>query len=182
MRGVQERGPVPALTPAAGGRPPRRLAWGGAVAGLVIVLDQATKSWALRALADGAVELVWTLRLRLSFNSGAAVGIGRGVAPLLIAVGVVVLVVLIGTGRSTPATRLSSVALGLVVGGAAGNLADRVFRGHGGAVVDFIDLQWWPVFNVADIAITCGAALLVLASARAERAERAGAGREPAPG
>ena len=170
MRGVQERGPVPALSQAAV-RPSRRLAWGGATAAAVVALDQATKSWALGALADGPVDVVWTLRLNLSFNSGAAFGIGKGVAPLLIAVGVVVLVVLIGAGRSTATTAASAVALGLVVGGAAGNLADRLFRDHGGAVVDFIDLRWWPVFNVADAAITCGAALLVLAGARAERAD-----------
>jgi signal peptidase II len=150
-------------------RPPRRLAWGGATAAAVVAIDQVTKSWALDALADGPVDVVWTLRFNLSFNSGAAFGLGRGVAPLLIAVGVVVLVVLIGASRSTATTAASAVALGLVAGGAAGNVADRVFRDHGGAVVDFIDLQWWPVFNVADAAITCGAALLVLAGSRAER-------------
>lgn len=169
MRGVQERGPVPALSQATERRPSRRLAVGGATAGAVVAVDQVTKSWALGALADGPVDVVWTLRLNLSFNSGAAFGIGKGVAPLLIAAGVVVLVLFIGAGRSTPATTASTVALGLVVGGAAGNLADRLFRDHGGAVVDFIDLQWWPVFNVADAAITCGAALLVVAGARAEQ-------------
>jgi signal peptidase II len=60
--------------------------------------------------------------------------------------------------------------LGLVLGGALGNLADRVFRDGsgflGGAVIDFIDLQWWPVFNVADIAVTVGGVLLVLTSTR----------------
>ena len=49
---------------------------------------------------------------------------------------------------------------------ATGNLADRVFRDHSGAVVDFIDFQFWPIFNVADIAISCGAVLMVLASRR----------------
>ena len=55
------------------------------------------------------------------------------------------------------------------VGGAVGNLTDRLFRHNGGAVIDFIDLRWWPVFNVADAAITCGAILLVLTGLRGER-------------
>ena len=132
----------------------------------VVALDQATKTWALRALADGPVHVVWTLRLNLSFNSGAAFGLGKGLAPFLVAAGVVTVVVLVGLGRTTGTTGAASVALGLVVGGAVGNLADRLFRDHRGAVVDFIDLQWWPVFNVADAAITCGALLLVLAGSR----------------
>jgi signal peptidase II len=59
-----------------------------------------------------------------------------------------------------------AIALGLIMGGAAGNLIDRLLRDEGllrGAVVDFIDLQWFPVFNVADAAINIGAVLLVLA-------------------
>jgi signal peptidase II len=66
--------------------------------------------------------------------------------------------------RVTSATL--AVALGLVLGGAVGNLADRLVRGNGGAVIDFIDFQWWPVFNLADVAISCGAVLLVLRSLR----------------
>ena len=62
------------------------------------------------------------------------------------------------------------VAGGLVIGGALGNLADRAFRGHGGllsgAVIDFVDLQWWPVFNVADSAIVVGACIAVVANLR----------------
>lgn len=165
MRRLQERRPVPALTPPRRARP-LPVALAGVTGAAVVALDQATKSWALRALDDGPVHLVWTLRLNLSFNSGAAFGIGRGLAPVLVAAGVVMVVVLVGVGRSFEGGRAGAVALGLVLGGAAGNLADRLFRGHGGAVVDFIDLQWWPVFNVADVAITCGAALLVLAGAR----------------
>jgi signal peptidase II len=107
------------------------------------------------------VHVVWTLRLNLSFNSGAAFGIGKGLGPLLVVVGVVLVVALVAMARSTPTTA-AAVAVGLVGGGAVGNLADRFLRDHGGAVVDFIDLQWWPVFNLADAAITCGALLLVV--------------------
>ena len=160
MRRLQERGPVPALAP----RPRWALAAGTAVA--VVALDQVTKSWALRSLADGPVHLVWTLHLNLTFNSGAAFGLGRGLAPLLIAAALVLVALLVGMGRSGPPTPLAAFALGLVLGGAAGNLADRLLRDHGGAVVDFIDLQWWPVFNLADAAISCGAVLLVLAGRR----------------
>ena len=63
---------------------------------------------------------------------------------------------------------LSAVGIGLVIGGAIGNMLDRLFRDGdgflGGAVVDFIDLQWWPVFNVADMAITVGGVILVVGS------------------
>lgn len=127
----------------------------------VVVADQATKSWALEALADGPVHLVWTLRLRLVFNSGAAFSFGQGSTPWLTAAAAAVLVVLLGLARSVATTR-AAVGLGLVAGGAVGNLVDRLVRGHGGAVVDFVDLQWWPVFNVADAAITVGAVVLVL--------------------
>jgi signal peptidase II len=138
-------------------------------AAAVVALDQLTKAWAVRTLEDRSIHLVWTLRLHLSFNSGAAFGVGRGSAPLLVAVGVVLLVVLLNVGRRAAVTPAATVALGLVLGGAIGNLADRIVGGHGGAVVDFIDLQWWPVFNVADAAISCGAVLLLLAGAGRHR-------------
>ena len=166
---MQERGPVPTLSPPRLRRPSRRLLWGGATAATVVVIDQVSKSWALAALDDGPVHVVWTLRLDLSFNSGAAFGIGQGLAPLMVAAGVVVLTVLLGASRAAGTTPAATFALGLVTGGAAGNLVDRLFRDHGGAVVDFIDLQWWPVFNVADAAISCGAVLLVVLSTRGER-------------
>jgi signal peptidase II len=134
------------------------------VAAAVVVVDQLTKSWAGRELADGPIHLFWTLRLNLSYNSGAAFGLGSGVGPIVLVLGVVMLVVLLGLGRLAAAHTLAAVALGLLVGGAVGNLADRLFRDNGGAVIDFIDLQWWPIFNVADIGITFGAGLLVLAS------------------
>jgi signal peptidase II len=155
---VQERGTVPALTVTT-----RRLLLAAAVAAVVVVVDQWTKTLALHGLADGPVHLFWTLRLNLSFNSGAAFGLGRGVGPIVLVLGVVMLVLLLGLGRLAMSRTLAALALGLLVGGAAGNLADRLFRDNGGAVIDFIDFQWWPIFNAADIAITFGAGLLVLA-------------------
>lgn len=135
------------------------------VAATVVAADQLTKTWALGALDEGPRHLVWTLQLSLSFNSGAAFGLGKGMAPLLLAGGVLVLLFLARYSRHLTGT-LPTVALALIVGGAAGNLSDRLFRGHGGSVVDFIDLQWWPIFNLADVAIVSGATLLILTSGR----------------
>jgi signal peptidase II len=79
---------------------------------------------------------------------------------------IALVVVVFVVGRSIDRTAIA-IALGLVLGGAVGNLADRIFRSPGfgrGAVIDFVDLRWWPVFNLADSAITIGCVLLVLLS------------------
>jgi signal peptidase II len=79
------------------------------------------------------------------------------------------LVVFMASSGATTRHPLLALAVGLVLGGALGNLADRLFRGHGflnGAVVDFVDLRVWPVFNLADAAITIGCLLLVWAGWR----------------
>jgi signal peptidase II len=160
--------------PSAGSATParRRPAVVAAAVGAVLVADQLTKRWALDALDGGrTIEIVWTLRFNLVFNSGMAFSQARGAGPvigvaaLLIAAGILVAHRRGGgTGRA--------VATGLVVGGALGNVVDRATRGDGflqGAVVDFVDLQWFPVFNVADAAITVGAAMLVWLGARVPR-------------
>ncbi len=132
----------------------------------VVVLDQVAKAVALDALAGGrTVDLVWTLRFNLTFNYGMAFSAGTGVGPLIgtVALAVAAWVARLGW-RSAAASH--AVVLGLVCGGALGNVVDRLFRGEGwmrGGVVDFIDLQWFPVFNLADSAITLGAAAIVLA-------------------
>jgi signal peptidase II len=109
--------------------------------------------------------VLWTLRFHLTFNSGMAFSRGRGLGPIIGVVALVVVVVLLLSLRRQ-GSKLATVAVALVIGGAAGNVADRLFRnGDGflrGEVVDFIDLQWWPVFNVADSAIVVGVALLAL--------------------
>ena len=141
-----------------------------AVAAAVVILDQSAKWWALQAL-DGArsIDVVWTLRLRLVFNRGTAFGLGSRFGPLIAVLAVVVVGVLARAG-STLRGRAARTSLGLVLGGAVGNLVDRLVRDGsgflGGGVVDFIDLQWWPVFNVADMAITGGAVLLALTAWR----------------
>jgi signal peptidase II len=147
----------------------RPVLWSLLVAAGVVVLDQATKHWAVNALADGhTIDLVWTLRFNLAYNTGMAFSSGNGLGPLvpILALAVVV-VLLITVGRSS--SPWSVVAVGLVIGGAVGNVTDRLLRGEGGlhgAVVDFIDLQWWPIFNVADIAVVVGGGLLVLTALR----------------
>ena len=161
---MQERRVEPAVTAGPGRVAGRRYALGAAVALVVVAVDQLTKTWAEHALRDHNVHVVWTLQFALTFNSGVAFGLGRGVTPILVVLAVAVAVVLIGFSRRVP-TAARAVAMGLLLGGAAGNLVDRLVRANGGAVIDFIDLQWWPVFNVADAAVTCGAILLVLTSA-----------------
>jgi len=140
-----------------------------AVAGALVVVDQLTKWWAVGTLDDREIDLFWTLRLNLSYNTGMAFGQGRGMGPIIGVLAMVIIVVLLLSLRRG-SSRLLDVAMGMVVGGAAGNLVDRLFREPGwlrGAVIDFIDFQWFPIFNVADMGITIGGALLLIASWRA---------------
>jgi len=149
-------------------------------AATVIVVDQATKQWALSRLDRGRmIDLVWTLRFRLTFNEGMAFGAGQGLGVIigLLAIGIIALLAR-QLGRDQDS--MHSIALGLIMGGAAGNLIDRLVRDGGllrGAVVDFIDLQWFPVFNVADAAINVGAVVLILALLLESRAPTRGAER-----
>ena len=162
-------GPVTVDAPQTSAPPARRkvsLAVPLGIAALVVALDQLTKHWAQNALAEETKHLFWTLQLNLSFNSGMAFSTGRGVGPLIGAVAIVVIIGLALSVRRVAAdSMLAAVAAGLVVGGAIGNLADRIFRGPGwlhGSVIDFVDFQWFPIFNVADAAITIGGVLFVI--------------------
>jgi signal peptidase II len=164
---VQERRPV---APVAA----KRYALVGGVAAAVVVADQLSKWWAVDRLSRGPITIVGDIRLALTHNSGGAFGLGSGFVPMVALAVVALVVVLFVVGRSIDRAAIA-VALGLVLGGALGNLADRVFRAPGfgrGAVVDFVDLRRWPVFNVADAAITCGCILLLLMSFSRSRAER----------
>ena len=145
------------------------------MAAAVVVADQLTKTWALRALQDGPIELFWTLQFNLTFNTGAAFSRFPGLGPYIGILAAVVAVGLLWSGRTVP-TRTGAAAVGLIFGGAVGNLIDRAFRAGdgflGGGVVDFIDVQWWPVFNLADVGVTVGGALLVLGALRSGRSRR----------
>ncbi len=131
----------------------------------VVVADQLTKQWVLNALSDGkVVKLFWTLQFNLVFNSGMAFSQGQGVGRII---GVLAIFVVIGLLMSLRDAKIfaTTIGTGLLVGGATGNILDRLFRDGGwmgGSVVDFIDLQWFPVFNVADSAVTIGAGFLIL--------------------
>ena len=145
---------------------PGQARWGllFGVAAAVLALDQLSKAWVVSELADGRIiELVGSLRLRLTMNYGSAFSIANGRGALISLLALAVVAVLLATGRRARSP-LMAVALGLVVGGAFGNLIDRAFREGagvlGGGVVDFVDLQWWPVFNLADSAIVLGAIAL----------------------
>ncbi len=135
------------------------------VATVVVAVDQVTKSVAEQELAGGPRHLVGPLSLSLTYNSGSAFSLLSGWTPLvatLAAALVGVLVVMAFRTRRPPV----ALALGLVIGGALSNLADRLLRGHGGAVVDFIALRFWPTFNLADAAIVLGVATLVVQALR----------------
>ncbi|MGH9123727.1 MAG: signal peptidase II [Acidimicrobiales bacterium] len=143
------------------------------IAALAVGADQVTKTWALHhALAP--VHVIWTLQWAVTFNSGTAFGLGQGSTPFIIGGVVVLVVALLGVGRkaSRRATWPAVVAMGLLLGGALGNLADRLIRHHHGAVIDFIDLRWWPVFNVADACVSVGAVLLALVLFRSGEVQR----------
>jgi signal peptidase II len=140
------------------------------IAAGTLAADQLTKIWALHALADGhRVDLLGPyLGLRLLRNPGAALGLGYGYTWVLTILVAAVTVVLIRVIR-----RIGSLgwawALGLLLGGAIGNLLDRLFRAPGfahGHVIDFIAYWNWFIGNVADIAIVVAAGLIILLSLR----------------
>ncbi|MFN2590173.1 MAG: signal peptidase II [Actinomycetota bacterium] len=144
-----------------------------AIAGTAYLADRATKLWVEATLIGRPPIVVIPKVLQLSYttNAGGAFGVFGGqpwlffTATLAVAVVIVVL-----------STRLTSVAtavgLGLIMGGALGNLTDRIIHGPGvsGRVTDFIDLHIWPVFNLADSAIVIGAFLVVLSGVHRDRA------------
>jgi signal peptidase II len=146
--------------------PARSLRGPLALAALVVIADQLTKHWAVNSLDDRTIDVVWTLRLHLAFNSGMAFSRGDGLGPIIGVIALVVVVAFVVSLRRS-GSRWSTIGVGLIVGGAVGNIVDRLFRDPGwlrGRVVDFIDLQWWPIFNVADIGITVGALMLLVGS------------------
>ena len=136
------------------------------ISAVIVLLDQISKAWALGVLADGhIIPVVWTMQFNLTYNRGMAFSRGTGIGPIIGVIGLVVVVLLLLSLRRAD-NALTRVATGLIIGGAVGNILDRLFRGSGwmrGAVVDFIDFQWWPVFNVADMAIMIGAATMMVA-------------------
>ncbi|AFM17269.1 signal peptidase II [Mycolicibacterium chubuense NBB4] len=153
---------------AAPGKPPRRLRLLLAVAGIVLLADVVTKVLAVKLLTPGEpVPIIGdTVTWTLVRNSGAAFSMATGYTWVLtlVATGVVVGIIWMGRRLVSPWWALG---LGMILGGALGNLMDRFFRSPGplrGHVVDFLSIGWWPVFNVADPAVVGGAILLVALS------------------
>jgi signal peptidase II len=141
----------------------------------IIVADQLTKALVLARFAPGErLELTPFFNLVLAFNKGAAfsflAGAGGWQTPLLVAFALAASVIVTVLLLRSPGRRLFCAGLALILGGALGNLVDRLRFGH---VVDFLDFHavgWhWPAFNVADSAITVGAALLIVDGFRSQR-------------
>lgn len=161
----------------------RRLLFLVGVPLFVLALDIVTKRIAVAELSDGDVVplLGGLLKLNLVFNPGAAFGIGTGYTLILslLAIGVVTVVIVMARKLRSTAW---AIALGLLLGGALGNLTDRVFREPGflrGHVIDFLQLPNWPVFNIADMAVSTAAVLIVLLSLSGRRLDGTVERREP---
>ena len=143
-----------------------------AVAALVWSLDRLSKIWVEHALVGrpSITVIPRVLDLRFTTNSGGAFSLGQSAPWLFIAASIAVSLAIIATSfrHSNVGT---SLALGLILGGALGNLTDRVLRGPHltGRVVDFIDFHVWPIFNLADSAIVSGAVVLLVSSLVFER-------------
>jgi signal peptidase II len=126
-----------------------------------VALDQITKWWAESALENGrVVNVLPTLEFDLSYNSGFSFGTGSGLGPWI---GLIVIAMcgFLGLLIVNAETRLRAAIAATILGGAISNLLDRIFRADDGVlsgeVVDFIDVTWYAVFNVADIFVVCGA-------------------------
>jgi signal peptidase II len=166
----------------------QRLYWGAGLS--VLVLDVLTKYLAEKHLLRSAgLSLIGDLfQLRLVYNPGAAFGLDLGPLSrwIFMAIAMAAVVLLFRYHRSAMAGDwFRQLALGLVTGGAIGNLVDRIRSGQG--VVDFLDLGvgvWrWPTFNIADMAVSCGAMALAISlwqeDARRDAADSTGRGLPP---
>lgn len=135
----------------------------------VLIIDLVTKRVAAGRLAEGDLILIpGFLRLTFVENPGAAFSLFRDAGPFFGVAAIVVTAVVLWTLRKSRPL-LEVVAFGLIIGGALGNLSDRIFRGDGllnGKVIDWVDLWWIPTFNLADASITFAVALLLIHSWR----------------
>jgi signal peptidase II len=147
-------------------RPPRRrVGLLVVVAAVILAADIVTKVAAVRLLTPGQpVSIIGdTVTWTLVRNSGAAFSMATGYTWILTLIATAVVIGIIWMGRRL-VSPFWAVGLGMILGGALGNLVDRFFRWPGplrGHVVDFLSVGWWPVFNVADASVVCGAVLLV---------------------
>jgi signal peptidase II len=174
--------PLTAQTP----DPPRRVRLLLAVAAFVIVADVVSKAIAVSHIREYThIHLIGNLlMLTLTRNGGAAFNLGgTGMTIVFTAIAASVVAYILRASRNLRSTGWA-ITLGLLLGGATGNLIDRIFRAPGflrGDVIDWIELPHWPVFNVADSSIVCAGVLVVLLSMRGVRLDGIRIGREPNP-
>jgi signal peptidase II len=166
---------------------PRRIRFLIGTAVTVLTLDIVSKVVVVTNLSDREIRLLGGfLTLLVSRNPGAAFSIGTSMTVVFSLIAVSVAVVILRTSRQIRSIPWA-ITLGLLLGGATGNLIDRIFRYPGlfrGYVVDWIEIPHWPVFNLADSAIVCGGVLAVILSARGIRLDgsKSGPGGGPGPG
>lgn len=133
------------------------------------MLDYSTKFLALHYLTDGPVKVIGNLlKFNLTFNSGAAFSLASSGTIFLSSFSLIMVAVIFYFSRKVKSTPWA-VALGLVLGGIFGNLADRIFRSPGalqGEVVDWIQIPMWPIFNIADTAVVSAAILITILSVK----------------
>src|SRR6266568_8491131 len=166
------------LTGEAASGQPRRVRVLLAVAATVLAVDIASKVIVVATLSDRPpIRLLGGLvTLRVDRNPGAAFSIGTSMTLVFSAIAVSVIIYILRTSRRIYSVPWA-VTLGLLLGGATGNLMDRLLRYPGplrGYVVDWIQVPHWPVFNLADSAIVCGGAIAVLLAARGVRIDGGG--------
>ena len=133
------------------------------IAAAAFAIDRFAKIAALKLLDPGesVSAIPGFLSITLVLNDGAAFGLFRGRSAFFVLIALAVIIAITAyLIKSRPSDRAISAGLGLILGGALGNLADRMVFGR---VIDFIDLGFWPVFNIADSCITIGAAVLIFA-------------------
>ncbi|MGK2956689.1 MAG: signal peptidase II [Solirubrobacterales bacterium] len=136
----------------------RPLIWAGVVAVLVVFADQVSKAIVRAEIVRGeAIDFLGPLRFTHTHNDGIAFGLAGGGGILVILLSLVALIALGVFIASAPSRTGTWLAGGLILGGALGNLIDRIRIGH---VTDFLLLPHWPAFNLADCAITVGVVIL----------------------
>ena len=145
----------------------RTVLWTIAAIGAVIaVIDQITKNWAVDSLPllEPQPFIGEILQLTLLYNSGAAWGMGAEITPVVTSLQLAIVAGVIVFAVKAVRSPWYTAALGLIMGGALGNIHDRLLREPGpfrGTVVDFLELPNWPVFNIADMAVVGGATMIV---------------------
>ena len=135
-----------------------------------ILVDQITKTIAEHALSDGPIDLVAGARLVLTYNAGGAFSVGSGRTGIFLVLPVIVVTALFAYALWARHNLWRAIAFGLIIGGAAGNVVDRLFRDNGGRVIDFIEgARWYPVWNVADMSLFFGIVIMLWLTFRESR-------------